>query len=137
MDKETLPRWGWLLVGLIITSVAANILNALLLGPAGLAEEYHVVTVITAMSLVLIYIGVWYDEDRQHYWEHSTERIVGDVSFVLIGAAAGSSLALVVIGDFDLSQIVLDVIAMVSGFLLSWVLFWWRNQDLYQQETPS
>ncbi|RQG97475.1 hypothetical protein [Natrarchaeobius oligotrophus] len=134
MDKERLPRWGWLLVGLFAMTIVANLVNVFVLGPAGLAEEYHVVTIITAMSLVLIYVGVWYDEHRQQYWEHRRERIFGDVVFIVVGAVVGSSLALVAILDFGLSRLVQDVVAMVAGFLLSWGLFWWRNPELYRNE---
>ncbi|MEY7848948.1 hypothetical protein AB7C87_07040 [Natrarchaeobius sp. A-rgal3] len=134
MEKERLPRWGWLLVGLFSVTILANMLNVAVLEPAGLAEEYHVVTVIAAMALVLIYVGVWYDEDRQEYWEFRTERIVGDVIFVVVGAIAGSGLAVVAISDFGFSRILQDVLAMVSGFVVAWGLFWWRNPELYRSE---
>lgn len=87
MDKETLPRWGWLLLGLFAMAVVANTFNLFVLGPAGVPERYHVVTVITSMAPVLIYIGLWYDDDRQQYWDHSREHIVGDLVFVITGAA--------------------------------------------------
>ncbi|ELZ01910.1 hypothetical protein C482_05962 [Natrialba chahannaoensis JCM 10990] len=134
MDKEALPRWGWLLVGLFATAMIANLLNFTVLGPAGLGQDYQVVTIITAMSPVLIYVGVWYDEDRQHYWEQPREHIIGDVVFVIVGAALGSSLALVAIVGFGLWQILQDIIAMGAGFMLSWGLFWWRNPSLYRHE---
>ncbi len=132
MDKETLPRWGWLLAGLFLAAITANVLNLTVLGPAGLPEEYHVVTVITAMSPVLIYIGVWYDEDRQHYWENPQAHIAGDVLFVLIGATLGSSIALAAIVDLGLWTLLQEVVAMAAGFMFSWGLFWWRNPEVYR-----
>ncbi|AGB38180.1 hypothetical protein [Natronococcus occultus] len=131
MDKERLPRWGWLLVGLFAMSIVAQLLNQLVLFPIGLPEVYQSITVITLMSPVLIYVGVWYDEDRQHYWDQPQERMVADLAFVLAGAALGSSIALVAIVDFGLPQIVQDIVAMAVGFMLSWGLFWWRNPDIY------
>ncbi|RQG92091.1 hypothetical protein [Natrarchaeobius chitinivorans] len=134
MDKERLPRWGWLLVGLFGMTILANAINVIVFEPAGLSEEYRVVTVIAGMSLVLIYVGVWYDDDRQGYWEYRWERIVGDVVFVLVGAVTASSLAIVAISDFGFSQIVQDIVAMISGFVLAWGLFWWRNPELYRDD---
>ncbi|MWV40348.1 hypothetical protein [Natrialba sp. INN-245] len=134
MEKDRLPRWGWMLVALFSVTILANMLNVVVLGPAGLAEEYHVVTVIAAMALVLIYVGVWYDEERQEYWEFRTERIVGDVIFVVVGAIVGSGLAIVSIGEFGFSRLLQDVLAMVSGFVVAWGLFWWRNPELYRSE---
>ncbi|MFC6716473.1 hypothetical protein ACFQGT_19560 [Natrialbaceae archaeon GCM10025810] len=132
MDKETLPRWGWLLVGLFVAATAAQLLNAFVLGPIGLPEAYRVITVITLMSPLLIYVGIWYDEGRREYWDRSRAWIAGDVAFVLSGAALGSSMALVAVVDSGLPQAVKDVIAMGAGFLLSWGLFWWRNPELYR-----
>ncbi len=109
-----------MLVALFSVTILANMLNVVVLGPAGLAEEYHVVTVIAAMALVLIYVGVWYDEERQEYWEFRTERIVGDVIFVVVGAIVGSGLAIVSIGEFGFSRLLQDVLAMVSGFVVAW-----------------
>ncbi|MXV64629.1 hypothetical protein GS429_21635 [Natronorubrum sp. JWXQ-INN-674] len=135
MDKERLPRWGWLLIGLFAMAITANLLNFFVFEPAGLPSDYQVITVITSMAPVLIYIGVWYDEDRQQYWDHSREHIVGDVLFVVVGAAIGSAIALVAIVDFDFPQILQDVVGMAAGFMLSWGLFWWRNPDLYRGES--
>ncbi|WP_339105651.1 hypothetical protein [Haloterrigena salinisoli] len=132
MDKETLPRWGWLLLGLFAMAVAANAFNLAVLGPAGVPERYHVVTVITSMAPVLIYVGIWYDEDRQQYWNHSREHIVGDLVFVIMGAAIGAGMVLVAIEGRGLPPFVRDVTAMAVGFMLSWGLFWWRNTDLYR-----
>ncbi|WP_121741819.1 hypothetical protein [Natronorubrum halophilum] len=134
MDKEMLPRWGWLLVGLFAMAVTANLLNFFVLGPAGLPGEYEVITIITSMAPVLIYLGVWYDEERQQYWDRSREHIVGDLVFIVVGAAIGSSIALVSVIDFGLPRIIQDVGAMAAGFMLAWGLFWWRNPELYQRE---
>lgn len=132
MDKETLPRWGWLLIGLFAMAILANMINVLILGEYGLlSEEYQVITVIAAMAPVLIYIGVWHDDDRQYYWEHSRVRIVGDLVFILAGAAIGSAIALVAVVDVGLPRLAQDMVAMVVGFLLAWGTFWWRNPDLY------
>ncbi|ELZ11498.1 hypothetical protein [Natrialba aegyptia] len=137
MDKETLPRWGWLLVGLFVAAMTANLFNLLVLGRAGFPEEYRVITVITAMAPVLIYVGVWYDEERQQYWEQSRAHIVGDVVFLLSGAAIGSAIAIVAVADFGLRQFLQDILAMVTGFMLAWGLFWWRNPALYRSETDQ
>ncbi|SDK81428.1 hypothetical protein [Natronorubrum texcoconense] len=131
MDKERLPRWGWLLIGLFGMAIVANTLNIAVLGPAGLPDEYQVITVITSMAPVLIYIGIWYDEDRQEYWEQTREHIAGDLVFVVTGAAIGSAIVLVPIVDLGLPRIVQDIIAMAAGFMLSWGLFWWRNTEVY------
>ncbi len=131
MDKSTLPRWGWLLLGLIVASLTANIVYQVALRPIGLPEAYSVVVVIAAMSLVLIYIGIWYDEDKQGYWEYSKTRILGDVAFVLVGASLGSAVVLTGVIGFGFHQFLQDVISMIAGFLAGWGLFWWRNSDLY------
>ncbi|WP_255170668.1 hypothetical protein [Natrononativus amylolyticus] len=131
MDKESLPRWGWLLIGLILASILANLVNWLVLFPLGLPDAYQVVTIITAMSPVLVYIGFWYDDDRSHYWEHSRAHIAGDIAFVLVGAALGSSMALVLIADAGLPTLVTDMIAMALGFIVAWGLFWWRNTEFF------
>ncbi|ELZ04882.1 hypothetical protein [Natrialba asiatica] len=137
MDKETLPRWGWLLVGLFVAAMTANLFNLLVLGQAGFPDEYQVITVITAMAPVLIYVGVWYDEERQQYWEQSQAHIVGDVVFLFSGAAIGSAIAIVAVADFGLRQFLQDILAMVTGFMLAWGLFWWRNPTLYRSETDQ
>ncbi len=134
MDTESIPRWGWLLGSLFAASILAQLVNLLVLFPLGLPEAYQVVTMIAAMSPVLIYVGVWYDEDRQHYWEYSRLRIAGDVSFVVLGAVIGSSTVLVAIVGTGLPLLVRDVLAMGGGFLAAWGLFWWRNPDLYRRE---
>lgn len=131
MDKDRLPRWGWLLGGLLLASLVGTVLNSVLLFDLGLPESYQVITVITAMAPVLIYVGVWYDEDRRHYWENSRAWIAGDLAFVLLGALLGSSLALLVIDDVAIPQILKDLVGMTGGFMLSWGLFWWRNPEIY------
>ncbi len=134
MDKDRLPRWGWLLGGLLLASMVGTVLNSLLLFDLGLPESYQVVTVITAMAPVLVYVGVWYDEDRRHYWENSRTWILGDLTFVLLGASLGSSLALLAIDDVGVPQLVGDLVGMTGGFMLSWGLFWWRNPDVYSEQ---
>lgn len=129
MDKERLPRWGWLLLGLVVASFVASILNLVL----GVTDDFSVVTIVALMSPVLIFVGVWYDEDKRAYWEHSDAHVVGDVLFVVVGTALGAGLALVMILDFDLPQLAQDVVAMITGFLFGWALFWWRNTDLYRE----
>lgn len=133
MDRERLPRWGWLLVGLFLAALVANLLN-LVLVPTVFPDAYRSITVIAAMSPVLIYVGVWYDEDRRHYWTASRARIVGDVAFVVTAAVLGSGIVLVAILDLGLPRFLTDVVAMAGGFLLSWGVFRWRNPDLYAIE---
>ena len=134
MDKERLPRWGWLFGGLLVASLVGTLVNTLLLFDLGLPESYQVVTVITAMAPVLVYVGVWYDEDRQHYWENSQTWIVSDFAFVLFGATLGSSLALLAVEDVGIPQILKDLLGMTGGFMLSWGLFWWRNPEVYRDQ---
>jgi len=134
MDKERLPRWGWLMVGLFLAVLVPNLLNLLVLVPAVFPEAYRSVTVITTMSPVLIYVGIWYDEDRRRYWTNSRAKIAGDVLFVVTGAALGSAITLVAIVGSGLPDFLSDIVAMGVGFLLSWGLFWWRNQGLYADE---
>ena len=134
MDKEQVPRWGWLMIGLFLAALIANLVNWFVLMPAGLPDAYRSMTVITTMSPVLIYVGVWYDEDRQQYWRHSRARIAGDVLFVLSGAALGSAIALVAVDGLGIPGFFRDILAMGAGFLLAWGLFWWRNPDLYDAD---
>lgn len=131
MDKARLPRWAWLMVGLFLAVLGSNLLNLLVLVPAVLPETYRSITVIAAMAPVLIYVGVWYDEERQPYWTQSRAKIVGDVLFVVTGAILGSAIALVALVGIGLPSTVLDILAMTAGFLLAWGLFWWRNPTLY------
>lgn len=134
MDKESLPRWAWLLVGLVVAAIVSQAINLAVLRPLGLPESFEVVTTITLMSPVLIYVGIWYDEHRQEYWEHSRARIVGDVLFVLTGALLGSATVLAMIVDTGWSRLILDILAMFAGFVAGWALFWWRNTELYRNE---
>ncbi|APX97927.1 MULTISPECIES: hypothetical protein [Natronorubrum] len=131
MDKESLPRWGWLLIGLFGMVLVAELLNFYVFRPAGVPQSFEVIPIITAMAPVLIFIGPWYDEERQHYWEQSQAHIVGDLLFVLVGAALGSAIVLAAIVTIGLPRIVQDILAMGGGFMLSWGLFWWRNTALY------
>ncbi|WP_255193998.1 hypothetical protein [Natronobeatus ordinarius] len=132
MDTETLPRWGWLLIGLFIAMIVGQLLNHLLLFPWGLPEAYQVVTIITLMAPVIVYMRVWFDGHRQQYREHSRARIAGDVGFVLLGTIVGSSIALVAVVDTGVPTMLADLIAMAVGFVFAWVLFWWRNVDIYR-----
>jgi len=135
MDKERLPRWGWLMVGLFLAVLVANLLNLLVLVPAVFPEAYRSVTVITTMSPVLIYVGIWYDEDRRRYWTNSRAKIAGDVLFVVTGAALGSAITLVAIVGSRLPDFLSDIVAMGVGFLpCRGGCFWWRNQGLYADE---
>lgn len=134
MDKDRLPRWGWLLLGLFLASLLSSLLNVFFV-PALFSEAYQSITTITIMAPVLIYVGVWYDEDRQQYWRHSRPRILGDLLFVVTGAALGSAIALVALVALGRSGFVTDILAMAAGFLLSWGVFWWRNPDLYSEDS--
>lgn len=132
MDKETLPRWGWLMLGLFAALLLAELLNAVLLLPAGLPEAYRVVTVIAAMAPVIIYLRIWYEDENEHYWDHARSWIVTDLLFVVLGATVGASVALLATVDTGLPRMAADLIAMAGGFLLGWVLFWWRNPEIYR-----
>ncbi|MCU4751898.1 hypothetical protein OB919_07865 [Halobacteria archaeon AArc-curdl1] len=128
MDKDSLPQWAWLLLALMAAAVFAN---AIALG-LGISEDWQVAVVVTAMSPVLIYVGVWYEKERQHYWEQSRAKIVGDLLFLLTGAAIGSGIAIALTLDLIGNRILRDIIAMIGGFLTGWLLFWWRNPSLYR-----
>lgn len=134
MDKDTLPRWGWLLAALFTAAITAGIVNAALLRPIGLPPAYDVVTTITLMGPVLIYVGLWYDEDREAYWEGSRAKIVGDVLFVVVGGLLGAAFAIAALIDVGLPRLATDVIAMLAGFLAAWALFWWRNTGIYRDD---
>ncbi|WP_276255408.1 hypothetical protein [Halomontanus rarus] len=137
MDKESFPRWAWLLAGLVAAAMVSQAINLAALRPLGLPEAFEVVTTITLMSPVLIYVGLWYDDHRQEYWDHSRARIVGDVLFVLAGALLGSATVLAMIVDTGWSRLILDVLAMFAGFVAGWALFWWRNTELYGGESET
>ena len=129
MDKESLPQWGWLLIGLFATAIGAQLVNAIVLFPLGLPLDYQVVTIIAAMAPVLVYTGIWYEE-RETYWEKPRAHFYGDVLFVVFGAALGAAIVLLVVLDF-VGGFVADVLAMFGGFVAAYALFWWRNTDLY------
>ncbi|MDJ1432129.1 hypothetical protein [Halostagnicola sp. A-GB9-2] len=132
MDKERLPQWGWLLIGLFGMAILSNFFNILVLERIGLPPEYFVVTLIAAMSVVVIYISVWYDDDRAHYWESSKASIFGDVFFILLGAIVSSGFVIAFTLDAGLGQLVRELFGMIAGFVTAWGLFYWRNTDLYQ-----
>jgi O-antigen/teichoic acid export membrane protein len=134
MDRDRFPQWVWLLAGLVVTSLAANLLNVVVLGPAGLPQEYFVATVIGAMAPVLVFLGVWFNDERAHYWDHSRVRIGSDLVFVVVGAALGAAIVLVALTGGWLPTIVRDIVAMTAGFVLGWGLFWFRNTDLYRTD---
>lgn len=134
VDKEWLPQWGWLLVALFGLAMVANLANLLVFGPIGLPEEYHIVPIIAAMVPAIIFVGIWYDEDRHHYWDHSRLRIVGDLVFVVAATAIGAAFATVFVVDIGIHQIVRDIIAMTVGFVMGWVLFWFRNPSMYRND---
>ena len=131
MDKERLPRWAWLMIGLFLAVLVSNLLNLVVLVPAVFPETYRSITVIAAMAPVLIYVGIWYDEERQPYWSQSQAKIVGDVLFVVTGAILGAAIVLAALVGVGLPGTLLDILAMSAGFLLAWGLFWWRNPTLY------
>lgn len=138
MDKERLPQWGWLLIGLFGAVLFGNLLNVAVFFPLGLAEAYGVATVIALMAPVLFFVNVWFDDDRADYWDNSRTHMIGDVLFVVVGAAVGAATALVALQDVGLSGFVVDILGMVAGFLLAWGLFWWRNLELYRgDEQPT
>lgn len=132
VDRDRLPQWGWLLVGLILTATTANVLNAAVFFQIGLDDSYGVVTVIAAMSPVLIYVGIWHDEDRRHYWENSRAWIYSDVTMIVAGAALGAAVAMVVLIDLIDQQLLRELLAMVVGFFSGWLLFFFRNPEVYR-----
>ncbi|MCU4926232.1 hypothetical protein OB905_09580 [Halobacteria archaeon AArc-dxtr1] len=131
MDKERLPQWAWLLLGLFVTALVANTIYISVLEPIGLSPDYLVVILISSMSLVVIYLGVWYNEERSAYWERPKAAMFGDVTFVLVGAVTVSALVISIGLDRGLSQLPRELLAMIAGFATAWVLFYWRNPDLY------
>ncbi len=130
MDKERLPQWGWLLIGLFATAILAQLINAIVLFPLGLPLDFQVVTIIAAMAPVLVYTGMWY-EGREQYWNKSRAHIYGDVIFVVTGAALGAAIVALIVLDFGISGFIADVLAMFGGFLLAYGMFWFRNTDLF------
>ncbi|WP_114577461.1 hypothetical protein [Saliphagus sp. LR7] len=134
MDKDTLPRWGWLLAALFAAAITASLANVALFRPIGLPQSYDVVTTIALMAPVLIYVGLWHDDERQAYWTNSRPKIVGDAVFTLLGALLGAGFAIAALIDVGIPRLATDVIAMLAGFLLAWGLFWWRNTELYRED---
>lgn len=130
MDKERLPSWAWMLVGLLVAAFAGQLVYALVLFPMGVGAEFMVIPLIGTMSIVVVYIHVWYEEENQYYWEHSRAKIAGDVGFVIAGAVLGASMALVGISGL-VGGIIADVVSMFAGFILAWGMMWWRNPGLY------
>lgn len=133
MDPESLPRWAWLVLALLVAAVASTVVNAAALFPLGLPAAYQSITTITFMAPVVIYVGVWHDDDRRQYWERSRQHVLGDLVFVASGALLASATVLVVIVDVGLPQLAIDMAAMLAGFVAAWVLFWWRNPDIYRE----
>ncbi|KDE59940.1 hypothetical protein EL22_15295 [Halostagnicola sp. A56] len=134
MDKERLPQWGWLLLGLFAVAVFAQLLNAVVLGRIGLPPEYYVVTLIAGMSLVVIYVSVWYEDDRAAYWEGSSASYFGDVFFVVVGSAIAAGFAIAVTLEIGLGRLVRELLGMIAGFVTAWGTFYWRNTDLYRTD---
>lgn len=129
MDTDSVPRWGWLALALVVASVASQLLNFLVLFPLGLPEYYGAVTNVAAMAPVLVYVGFWFDEEKQSYWDRSRARLAGDLFFVVFGATLGAAVALVALEDVITSELFRDVPALLAGFVAAYVLFWWRNPD--------
>ncbi len=130
MEKSKYPQWMWLLLALTVAAIVATFVSAVL----QVSDDWQIAIVVTMMAPVLIYVGVWYEEDRQHYWDHPRSKILGDVVFVVIGTGLGAGMAVALTIDLIDSRFVRDIVAMVPGFLAGWVLFWWRNPTLYQSE---
>lgn len=137
MDKERLPQWGWLLLGLFAIAVFAQLLNAFVLGRIGLPPEYYVVTLIAGMSLVVIYVSVWYEDDRAAYWEGSRASYFGDVFFVVLGSAIAAGFAVAVTLEIGLGRLIRELLGMIAGFVTAWGLFYWRNTGLYRTDDDS
>lgn len=133
MDRETLPQWGWLVVGLLAAALIAGTANALLLYPSGLPERYGVVTTIALMAPVLVYVSIWHDDERRDYWEHSRVRIAADAAFLVAGATLGSAAVMVALAGILRYWIFDEIAGMFAGFVAAWGLFWWRNAGLYRQ----
>ncbi|AHG00450.1 hypothetical protein HALLA_18255 [Halostagnicola larsenii XH-48] len=137
MDKERLPQWGWLLLGLFAMALLSQVLNVLVLGPAGLPPEYFVVTLIVGMSLVVIYVSVWYEDDRADYWDQSGASYFGDVFFVVLATIIAAAFAIAVTLEAGLGQLFRELIGMIAGFATAWGMFYWRNTGLYRTDDDS
>ena len=134
VDRDRLPKWAWLLLGLFGAAFLTNVLNVLLFY-RWLPEAYGVVPVIGSMVPVFLYVGLWHDEDRSHYWEFHRLRIVGDVVFVVLGAIAGASMTLAVLAEVGLTGLGAELFGVVVGFGSGWVLFYFRNPELYRDDS--
>lgn len=134
MDKERLPQWAWLLLGLFAMAVLSQVLNVLVLGPVGLPAEYFVVTLIAGMSLVVIYVSVWYEDERADYWDQTGAGYFGDIFFVLLGTIIAAAFAIAVTLEVGLGQLFRELIGMIAGFATAWGMFYWRNAGLYRTD---
>ena len=130
LDTDRYPEWAWLLLALFLAAVVANLVNVVL-SLFGFPEEYFVVTIIAAMSPVVIFLGIRFDDDRSHYWEYSRTRIVADLAFIVVTTALTAAFVLAFIGDTGLYELLQNILAMSIGFVAGWALFYWRNPDLY------
>ena len=132
VDRDRFPRWVWLMLGLFVMAMLANMVNAFVLIPNDIIDQrYAVVTVIAGMAPVIVYVGIWYDDHRRHYWEYHRLKIAGDLTFIVLGTIAGTGFSLIGLAETGLHTIVQDLIGMTIGFLAGWLLFYVRNPDLY------
>ncbi|AGB14959.1 hypothetical protein Halru_0315 [Halovivax ruber XH-70] len=137
VDRDRLPRTGWLFVGLLVMALVTNLLNALLFHPLGLPVSFGAATVIAGMAPVIIYVGVWYDEEKRPYWEHNRLRIATDVTFVVIGTLLGASVALFGLLELGLPRLPRELVAMLVGLVAGWALFYTRNPEIYFQDIET
>ncbi|MFP9190073.1 hypothetical protein [Natronosalvus vescus] len=128
MNKDRFPQWMWLLLALMVAALLANVLSVLF----GVSDDWQITIVVTMMAPVLIYVGIWYEEERQHYWEHSRAKISGDLLFLVVGTGIGAGIAVAFTLELIGNRFLRDILAMVAGFLTGWILFWWRNPELYR-----
>ena len=134
LDTDRYPEWAWLLLGLFVAAVLANLLNVVL-ALAGLPETYFVVTIIAAMAPVVIFMGVHFREDRRGYWDHSRARILSDLAFVVVTTALGAAFVVAALADSGLYDLLVNIVAMSVGFVAGWALFYWRNPEIYRGES--
>lgn len=132
MDLESVPRWAYLLGALFLAAVLASVTNAILVETFQIDEAFRVITVIAMMTPIVIYAGIWFDESRHEYWERSRQHMVGDVAFMLAAAIAGSTMVIIALVDLGLGRLVREIAAMLVGLGSAWVLFYWRNIDIYR-----
>ena len=133
VDRDRLPKWAWLLLGLFGAAFIVNILNVLIFF-RWLPEQYGVIPVIGSMVPVFIYVGLWHDDDRSHYWEFPRLRIVGDLVFVVFGAIAGAGMALAALSELGLTGLGAELVGVLVGFITGWLLFYFRNPELYRDD---